>query len=298
MSLVDIGGGGGAVASPIVSIGPNFGNPPELEVGCDVNLTTIGVTPNAQSVGCQFRMPSVSMAFNAQSVGCHLAGTALGTAYWRSVGVVASTTNGTSVVIPKPADLAVGDLMLAFVSSDGLTTTTLSTGFTLILNTQRDGTLDCTLNSSWKIADAGDVAASNFTFTISASNGFTGCIHRIDSADPTTPINVSAAGTGSAADPVALTATTTADNCLVFVACVQRQTLDESFTAPANYTERTDQTGLGSAGVHVIDTSTASKPQATAGATGAQTFNSTAALGQDYAAQTVAIKPTSFTLAA
>ncbi len=76
---------------------------------------------------------------------------------------------GTSSVVTKPTSLAVGDLMIAravYRNGDGGGVINLPTGFTGI-GTQDDGILDSDqLHSKlgYKVADSGDVAASNFTF--------------------------------------------------------------------------------------------------------------------------------------
>lgn len=76
-----------------------------------------------------------------------------------------------SVTITKPTSLAVGDLMLAGILYEAGNANTISantpSGWTLInssnLNTYRE------LATFYKVADSGDVAASNFTFTASGS---------------------------------------------------------------------------------------------------------------------------------
>ncbi len=243
-----------------------------------------------RAAGAQVLMPATAFEA-ARAASVHLGATYLGAPNWQSVGVVESSTSASSIVIPKPSGLAVGDFMLAIIGSDGLQTFTAPSGWTNILNTQRDGTLDCSLDSKWKIADASDVAASSFTFTSSGTQGFFGAIHRVDAIDTTTPVNVSGQQTGSATDPVAPSVTTTAANCLVFVCCIQRNALDVTFTPPASYTERTDQNGNGLAGAHVVDGETATRVRATTGATGAQTMDSSALVAADYASQTIAIAP-------
>lgn len=285
--------GGGGVS---VGIGPDFGEgagsdantftvTPSVALASPIRLTGgFTVTPTAA-------MPSVEITELGFTVTPTVDGTALGAPFWQSVGTVQSASSGTSIVIPKPSDLLVGELMLAFVMQAGLGNVATPTGWTAIRRTQRDGTLDCIIESFWKIADSSDVAASDFTFTSDTNNGYTGCIHRISATDPTTPINADNQSNGSAVDPVTTSLTSTAVNCLFVIACCQAQATDESFTAPTNYLERTDQTGLGALGAHVIDTSTATRAQAAAGANGAQTFNSTAALAADYATQAIAIAP-------
>lgn len=69
-----------------------------------------------------------------------------------------------TLTITKPSGLAVGDMMVAYIVWDTSNTTapTLPSGWTLLLH-DTTGT-----KSAWayKIADSGDVAASNFVFTL------------------------------------------------------------------------------------------------------------------------------------
>jgi len=79
--------------------------------------------------------------------------------------VQTNTSNGsTSVVVTKPTSLAVGDLMLAQYSIHTDTiSSTFPSGFTL-LDSRIETNNSFTSEIYYKIADAGDVAASNFTF--------------------------------------------------------------------------------------------------------------------------------------
>lgn len=115
---------------------------------------------------------------------------------YQSTQTAASDNGGSgtslSINIPKPVSLAVGDLMIAQVSAfSGSGSLVLPAGWTLIhpIRTQSSlGVLNC-----WKTADASDVAASTFTFSLTgASNGsiaLFGAIHRYINAHPTAPIN-------------------------------------------------------------------------------------------------------------
>lgn len=78
-----------------------------------------------------------------------------------------TTGSGTTVVVTKPTSLAVGDLMLAqFAFGVDGRTITLPSGF-VELDKRENTSNGHTSQISYKIADAGDVAASNFTFTMS-----------------------------------------------------------------------------------------------------------------------------------
>lgn len=71
----------------------------------------------------------------------------------------------TSLVVTKPSGLAVGDLMVAVASSTDSRTVAPPGGWTTFEDTS-NGTNRTSVHT--KIADAGDAAASNFTFTTSA----------------------------------------------------------------------------------------------------------------------------------
>lgn len=85
--------------------------------------------------------------------------------------VASAKATGTSVVVTKPTGLAAGDLMVAFVTegNSGGTPSTPS-GWTLITNINDIGLSGVDTYCFAKIADAGDAAASNFTFSYSGTS--------------------------------------------------------------------------------------------------------------------------------
>lgn len=109
--------------------------------------------------------------------------------------------SNTTFTITKNTSLAVGDTMVAHIvcivdnSGDVINTPTNWTkiGSEVKLNTSGSTYLHQCL--FWKIATAGDVAASNFTFTFTVSaTFFNGAIYRISDANGVTPIDVEASG--------------------------------------------------------------------------------------------------------
>lgn len=87
-----------------------------------------------------------------------------------------------STVVTKPANLAVGDLMIAVhIASNH---NALPSGFTS-LGTQSDSVTTYGSKIAYKIADSSDVAASNFTFTTTGSELQMGAIARITGASAT-----------------------------------------------------------------------------------------------------------------
>lgn len=92
----------------------------------------------------------------------------------------ASTSNGTSIVIGKPTGLAEGDILLAFIFNDngGLAT---PSGWTAVgSQVAGDGNGFALQFATFaKIAEASDVAASNFTFAMTLDNLRLGYLFRI-----------------------------------------------------------------------------------------------------------------------
>lgn len=107
------------------------------------------------------------------------------TTSWQTV------TNGNNLTITKPTGLAVGDYMVAHLTNvvggsnnaDGWDT---PSGWTIINNDSESGNSNssCSLVVFYKVADSGDAAASNFSFTKNGSQGTTvhGALYRISGA--------------------------------------------------------------------------------------------------------------------
>lgn len=107
------------------------------------------------------------------------------TTSWQTV------TNGNNLTITKPTGLNAGDLMVAHLSNvvggsnnaDGWNT---PSGWTILVDDSESGNLNSSagLVVFYKIADSGDAAASNFSFTKNGSQGTTvhGALYRISGA--------------------------------------------------------------------------------------------------------------------
>lgn len=96
--------------------------------------------------------------------------------------------SATSVTTDKPSGLAVGDLMVGVVAYTSGRTLTYPTGWQSFNDgTVTDGTfLSRNINLSFKVADSSDVAASNFTWSISGgAENCAGGILRISGYDTT-----------------------------------------------------------------------------------------------------------------
>ena len=139
----------------------------------------------------------------------------------RSVGV-SPGANSTSCVVVKPVGLTVGGLMIAHIyfrehgSDDGQIGSPAN--WTLIRQDSYDG---ATFTSAlfWKIADAGDVAASNFTFTGETGSNI-GAISAWETGtfDADTPINANnGQANGSGYTVTAPTITPSVANCMILM---------------------------------------------------------------------------------
>ena len=96
--------------------------------------------------------------------------------------------SASTVVITKPSGLAVGDLMLGHVGVNNQTVTAPA-GWTTVINDVFSGGGDTEREYVFrKIADSTDVAATNFTFTLSGSATCAGAMYRIDGFSAGTPI--------------------------------------------------------------------------------------------------------------
>jgi len=92
---------------------------------------------------------------------------------FRSVAAVVGNTNVTSLAVAKPAGLAVGDLMIGWIAYNGDRPgyPNLPSGWTDITTVGTYG-YSTVGRAFYKYADAADVAASTFTFTIPSTGAY------------------------------------------------------------------------------------------------------------------------------
>ncbi len=129
-----------------------------------------------------------------------------------AIAVQSTTLDGafsaTSVAPTKPTGLAVGDLLICqFMSGATGRTFTLPSGFTQIqlITDANQGDMQI----SQKVADSSDVAASDFTFSVSgAATPLTARLTRITGARGVTPVNNSSSNDHNASDTTSMTAPT------------------------------------------------------------------------------------------
>jgi hypothetical protein len=143
----------------------------------------------------------------------------------RSVGQSAGA-DSTSCVIVKPVGLAVGDLMIAQVvgTSTGAIPTTFTSpaGWTGIRQDVGGTAYVESIRTAlfWKIADATDVAATNFTFTATGAASNRGTITAWTGHDPTTPINANnGQGNTYSITVTSPTITPSVANCMILLFC-------------------------------------------------------------------------------
>lgn len=199
--------------------------------------------------------------------------------------VQTSNSGTTSVVVTKPTSLAEGDYMVAHLASSNASATDLSahtlSGWTSAATAQSNsGTASHRATCLYKVASAGDVAASDFTFTCDAdAESSCGAIYRFTGAGL-----VNGAGdddaTTTADHTFANTITPTfADSILLFLAsCVNNGgTSFSTYAITTNnptWTERYDVTNTGAAGDGDTTMAGATGPRAEVTATGNSTVSS------------------------
>jgi hypothetical protein len=198
------------------------------------------------------------------------------------------TSNTTSLVLAKPANVAVGDLLVAYVDTHSGFSMTPPAGWTSI-RSDWNGDNWSQGYLWWKIAAAGDTGSGSYTFSISGPHeDMLGSILRITGANASTPINASAAnGQGGGTVTSSITApgvTTTVVSTLMITFCSTLGAAN-SYTPPGSMTEHVDASAsLGSEDV-------ASEVISAAGATGTRTFTITNLGSVHGLAQTIAVRP-------
>ncbi|MFN5620781.1 MAG: PKD-like domain-containing protein [Flavobacteriales bacterium] len=165
-----------------------------------------------------------------------------------------ATSTTTSVTVDKPLGLTVGDVMLATINqadNDGNTlANATSTGWTLV-----DGAKYYeTGNDEWwgtvlyKVADATDIAAANFSFTGDGdADDMQASIIAFSGVDPSNPIDVAGAFTSSSTDNTSLSAnavtTSTSNAAVIMLAMISDDRNfngDWNTTSPGSLTEFID----------------------------------------------------------
>jgi hypothetical protein len=205
-----------------------------------------------------------------------------------------STANGTAqtnVVLPKPASLAVGDTMVAYFICTTLTVTvsTPPSGWTAVTGSSGTAgrqpavtTDNETAFCYTRVADSGDVAASNFTWAMSASITYhSPGILRVTGANGTVNASSSLGNTGQTNHPLPSITTTVAD-CLLIGAWGMG-------SGSATWTLPGSMTSIYNASLQSLPVAVGREDFATAGATGTRAAASSS--GQGTAAFLLALEP-------
>lgn len=226
---------------------------------------------------------------NDKTVSVALAGTYSSAPTWLAEAHNAGTSAAaTDLTINVPSGTVDGNLMIAFICCNGVgASITPPAGWTLEEEVTTTPFLECYSRVASSEPASYDWAIGGTTLN------FAGGIHLIKGFDTGDPTDIDGQGTGSAVDPVAPSVTTTGINRLVIGCVVHAPATTETFTPPAGWTERWDQAG---GTVTPVCQSSATRQFASAGATGAQTYNGTTLAAAQYSAITVAISPGTISL--
>lgn len=188
---------------------------------------------------------------------------------YKSVGSVTYASANTCV-IPKPAGLAAGDLMIAIIHQKNVNTATCAlTGWTEI------DTIDLNASSGdyawtlWKIASSDDASATDFTFSLNRTAYVAGSIIRIDGHNSTSPINAHNYGEDENWDPnhsIAMSVTPSVSNCLLIMATFNSlNTTISDYAIATDNPSWTESYDIGSAGAgRSFSAAYASRPETSA----------------------------------
>jgi hypothetical protein len=208
---------------------------------------------------------------------------------WQTASM-AGNAGATTLVISKPAGVAVDDFLIASVTVRDNPTITPPAGWTFV---RSDPVSPTTIKQAiyYKVAGSGEPVS--YTWTFSTSKKASGGISRYTGVDNTNPIDASSGATGSGTgNNTAMTApgvTTTVNDAMVvgFFGIAISTGIDP----PTGMTERYQAQAAGGAADTKTTSESADATQPTLGFTGNKT--ATAAQGQDanWVAQLVALRP-------
>lgn len=259
-------------------------------IGVALDVTDLALI-NEKSAGVAVDVTDLALS-NSKSVGVALAGSVLGAPFFQGIGTTTQTANSSSVVLTPDSTADEGDFLIVNIASSSLgaeTFTGIPSGWTLLRNSAGPPAL----STYYKFAGAGE--ASSYTWTGGANAAHLATIIRLTAVDTSDPINVENAATGTSADPVSPSITTTAANCFMLTVCSQTNTLTQTYTPPSGYAERADHAGT-NLGVTQVTSETATRVQAAAGASGTATHNSNQVAGTEWVAHHIAIAPGSISI--
>lgn len=297
-------GGGSTPTFGNFQVGPDYGESPGND-GTTVSVATSCLQPAVAASGnvTVTTTPKISAVVTGPpptiNLTANVHGTALGAPFFKSTttggadgGLAASVAGSCNV----PAGTVDGDLLVAIVTSCATTPvgTTPPAGWTQFATFTHSA--NNIMVTGYRRIASSEPASYSWTATGGGNTCVAISMTRIVGTDPTTPINVSATGSGNAVSPIAPSVTTTVANCLVLIATAQRNTLDSAYTPPSGWTETYDFQ-FGTVALNFQDIAGDYKVFAATGATAAQTMTCTTLAASNYVTLTAAIAPGPITLA-
>lgn len=199
---------------------------------------------------------------------------------------VYESASGTSVIIPYPAGVAAGELLLACVTDSASTATNSPpSGWTTALAQNGPTTAPSTV-VYYRVADGTETGSATFP-TSGTAGRITGTMQRWSGVDTTTPLDATPVGNNSA---IATTftmpsITTVTDNALLVHTISLNASSSSDIVTLSGTTKVTGSTGTGRRqGVF-------SEPTTTAGATGTKTWAETSTTALQWSGITVALRP-------
>jgi hypothetical protein len=192
----------------------------------------------------------------------------------------ATAEASTSLVLPKPAGTATGDVLIAQVVNRGNSAITAPSGWTLIRDTPK-GTAE-RMATFYKVAGASE--PTSYTFTSTNAFGKAGGVADWVHVDASSPIVESSGASGTGTTATAGSVTTVAGSPLMLVVGINDQT---TVTQPAGFSEQWD---TNSKGTYKATAESSYAIQAIAGASGSKSATSGSA-GGGWEAQLIALRP-------
>jgi hypothetical protein len=164
---------------------------------------------------------------------------------WRANGTAITPGSGTSAAPAFPAGTAQDDILVAFIYLESAATITAPSGWTLLRDLSTSATTRGRMVVYWKRhAGASENTSPSWSWTGSTWRG--GVIGawsgRVTTGDPWDDHDVLENSAQATSAPVATTTTQAGDDLVL--ASTSFAAMSTSWTAPANYTERTDTTVL------------------------------------------------------
>lgn len=145
---------------------------------------------------------------------------------YRSLGQV-TWGSSTSCNIPKPSGLTEGDLMVAYLAAEyGQGDWSKPSGWTTLRETDSNPIHSAVI---WKIASAGDVAASTFNFTNTGGGLCAGHIMAFSGTDQTSPITADSVANGISDNPTSGTITPSANNIILLLSVIGNDVLSSGY---------------------------------------------------------------------